>query len=613
MLPIYEWSLLFTIATTVFYFLSADKINPSASVNYKTYRNLICVTILVISVLQLVRYYIQDYIANDILLRAIACATILYVYLQFKIYILAAKHTPVAIDKILSFCMGVALVFALFLNGGGLWYGFKLIQTHLIDGGSHTGLIVNFSYYRVPFLILVFSALLRITTIILVPRSYRLKGLGLTILSSIAIYILLIVWNSLAMRLSLTHFTAAGFTGTISILLLIWIDNEEYKIKEEDNKKIRDEIIVKDNLIDSYFANTGIAAALVSNEGRLIKSNLTFKDIFGFSDLSENKPSNVSHRDEVNDLFLGSNLINALKESMSGRISKTLISLKKNDQDYFYEFYFKPNINTEGSVTSIYIEGHDTTEIVRANIALDNERRIQSLGKLAAGIAHDFNNILTSVIGISELTKEDLSDSKDIANIDLILKAAYRGTELTGNLLNFSRKSSTRHIDFDLTSIANESIRLVKRAGAKLVKYTADLELKTTPIHGDPSEIYSVIMNLLINAGDAIKSQGEVVLSLSQGKIQEKALVPYNQSLEPGDYYIIKVKDNGMGIREQDIENIFEPFYTTKSKGTGLGLSQALSIVTAHRGAIKVTSCFGEGTEFSIYLPAANSSNTEVA
>jgi signal transduction histidine kinase len=111
-------------------------------------------------------------------------------------------------------------------------------------------------------------------------------------------------------------------------------------------------------------------------------------------------------------------------------------------------------------------------------------------------------------------------------------------------------------------------------------------------------------MNLLINAGESIKHTGEVALILDQISIKTELQFPYNQNLDEGSYYILTVTDTGAGIKNEDLAHIFTPFYTTKSTGTGFGLSQALSILRAHKGAIQVKTQLGQGTEFSIYLPA---------
>jgi len=605
MIPTYEWSLLITIGVILSYIYNANVFNTHLSTPYRRHSNYLCIAILTHTSLQLVRYYSYSYETIDVLLRIIAPVAIITFYLQIKLYKIAANEPSKAIDRVLDYCFALGLICCPFLNGGGLWYNFTLSTSNYIDGAMHTGLKIKFSYFRVYFLILCTVASARFLKIVLKPHDNRMQGAGIAIIGSMIAYAIIVAWNSKAMSVNHHSFTIAGLFGLISVIYLIYIDKIQKNLQDADERKIRSELVVKDNLIDSYLSNTSIAAALTNSAGKVIKTNKTFESLFALDNTANSSLEFLTQLKSIPDYTSAYDFREAFNKAKLGTISKTIVLFSNQlESDCFYEFYFKPNIDNSGLVNSIYIEGHDTTDIIRRNKALDSEKQIQSLGKMAGGISHDFNNILTSIIGITELTKEDLKDTSHVANLDLILKAAYRGTDFTKNLLGFARKSESKYIDFDLALVSNESLRLINRAGAKLVQYSTNFKTTKALIHGDPSEIYSVIMNLLINAGESIKHTGEVALILDQISIKTELQLPYNQNLDEGSYYILTVTDTGAGIKNEDLAHIFTPFYTTKSTGTGFGLSQALSILRAHKGAIQVKTQLGQGTEFSIYLPA---------
>jgi two-component system cell cycle sensor histidine kinase/response regulator CckA len=230
---------------------------------------------------------------------------------------------------------------------------------------------------------------------------------------------------------------------------------------------------------------------------------------------------------------------------------------------------------------------------------------MESIGTLAGGIAHDFNNILTGIIGYSHCTLNDMSDDDPRRhNIERILEAADRATHLTRDLLLFSRNRVGERGVIDLNLV-------VEKAGTFLQRMIGDTVLLKSMLHSDPlpvladsHQLEQVLMNLAVNARDAMPQGGIITLQTSRAIVQQDYVTTKGCG-KPGAHALLTVSDSGTGMEEKTLQRIFEPFFTTKDvdKGTGLGLSVVYGIVKQHDGFIHVDSETGHGTTFSIYLP----------
>jgi signal transduction histidine kinase len=232
-------------------------------------------------------------------------------------------------------------------------------------------------------------------------------------------------------------------------------------------------------------------------------------------------------------------------------------------------------------------------------------QKMESIGTLAGGIAHDFNNILTGIIGYSHCTLNEMSDDDSRRhNIERILEAADRATHLTRDLLLFSRNRVGERGVIDLNLV-------VEKAGTFLQRIIGDTVLLKSMLHSDPlpvladsHQLEQVLMNLAVNARDAMPQGGIITLQTSRGIVQQDCVTTKGCG-KPGAHALLTVSDSGTGMEEETLQRIFEPFFTTKDvdKGTGLGLSVVYGIVKQHDGFIHVDSEPGHGTTFSIYLP----------
>ncbi len=248
----------------------------------------------------------------------------------------------------------------------------------------------------------------------------------------------------------------------------------------------------------------------------------------------------------------------------------------------------------------------DVTEAQLAQKRALLQDRLAAVGQLAAGIAHDFNNILGTIMLYSELLMNDQSiSSKGKERIDTIFNQAKRGSTLTTQVLDFSRRSIMEKHPFDLVPFFTDLEKLLSRTLPENVKINMDFNGESGYfINADPARMQQVIMNLALNARDAMPKGGELSFALDQIEIQN-GQPPY-PGMETGTWVSIRVSDSGSGIDPDVMLHIYEPFFTTKpqGKGTGLGLSQVYGIVKQHNGFIDAESTPGEGTTFVIYIPA---------
>ncbi|HEX9374234.1 MAG TPA: response regulator [Roseiflexaceae bacterium] len=232
-------------------------------------------------------------------------------------------------------------------------------------------------------------------------------------------------------------------------------------------------------------------------------------------------------------------------------------------------------------------------------------QKMESIGTLAGGVAHDFNNMLTAIIGNIQLVLEDTPrDSADYPLLEEIEKAATRATSLTRQLLTFSRRQPIERRTIDLNTTISELSQMLRRIIGEDVQIEMRLAPNMSPVFADPAQVQQVVMNLAVNARDAMPNGGRLLIATGELTLDELACRNYPWTC-PGPYAQLIVSDTGIGIDAETLHRIFEPFFTTKErgKGTGLGLSVVYGIVKQHEGFVQVSSDSGQGTTFTIYLP----------
>jgi CheY-like chemotaxis protein len=231
---------------------------------------------------------------------------------------------------------------------------------------------------------------------------------------------------------------------------------------------------------------------------------------------------------------------------------------------------------------------------------------MEAVGRLAGGVAHDFNNLLTAIIGYAELiATRTSSNSLAKQNAELIRKAGEQAAALTRQLLAFSRKQILQPKVIDLNTLVLEMEKLLRRVIGERFDLQAHPDAENGRVKADPSQLEQVVLNLGVNARDAMPRGGKLIIRTENVRLDGETAPQIATTLVPGDYVMLSVTDTGAGMNEETKSHIFEPFFTTKGpgKGTGLGLATVYGIVRQTGGGISVESEPGKGSIFKIYLP----------
>ncbi|MBP1636970.1 MAG: Blue-light-activated protein, partial [Acidobacteria bacterium] len=237
---------------------------------------------------------------------------------------------------------------------------------------------------------------------------------------------------------------------------------------------------------------------------------------------------------------------------------------------------------------------------------LRQAQKMEAIGRLAGGIAHDFNNLLMVIAGYADVALAPKTDEpRRRRSIEEILTAADRATELTRQLVAFSRKQVLQPKVLDLNVLVGRVESLLRRLMPENIRITVEAEPGLRSVRADPSQMEQVVLNLAVNARDAMPDGGTIVIDTGNATLPTVMSVAAAE-LPPGDYVVVSVKDSGEGMSPEVMEHLFEPFFTTKEtgKGSGLGLSMVYGIVRQSGGGIVVESAVGEGSTFRVYLPA---------
>jgi PAS domain S-box-containing protein len=247
-------------------------------------------------------------------------------------------------------------------------------------------------------------------------------------------------------------------------------------------------------------------------------------------------------------------------------------------------------------------------EKARLEAQLIHAQKLESVGRLAGGVAHDFNNMLSVIVGSAEIAQRRLSpDDPVLAQVQEIQKAAARARDVTRQLLAFSRKERITPKPVDLNALVERARNTLGRLIGEDIDLRFAAGAGVSPILFDPSQMEQILVNLVVNARDAVSGKGEIVLGTANVHVAETGTRRHVDA-RPGDYVVLSVSDNGTGIDAETLPHIFEPFFTTKEigKGTGLGLAMVYGMVRQHGGFIDVRSEPGRGTTFELYVPAAD-------
>jgi PAS domain S-box-containing protein len=291
-----------------------------------------------------------------------------------------------------------------------------------------------------------------------------------------------------------------------------------------------------------------------------------------------------------------------------------LINKKKDGSLFTEEAMISPVRDASGNTVNYVCVKRDVTHEIKLETQLRQSQKMEAVGQLAGGVAHDFNNLLQAINGYAELALSSL-DADHVAHdhVGEIAKAGERAARLVHQLLAFSRQQVLEMKDINLNDLIVDLMKIIRRVIGEHIT----LELPGSPeigiVRADPGQVEQILMNLCVNARDAMPDGGRITIETENVVINE-AFCELHPWAEPGHYVLLIVTDTGCGMDKAALANIFEPFFTTKEvgKGTGLGLSTVYGLVKQHRGMVNVYSEVGKGTTFRIYLPVVERSTTEV-
>ncbi len=250
----------------------------------------------------------------------------------------------------------------------------------------------------------------------------------------------------------------------------------------------------------------------------------------------------------------------------------------------------------------------DISDRVRLEAQLRQSQKMEALGQLAAGVAHDFNNLLTIIEGHASLQLANTSlPQTAIDSLQEIEEAADRAANLTRQLLTFSRQQVLRPCVLDLNDVVNGLLGMLNRALGERVELQCELGPELPPIYADRTSLEQVLMNLSLNARDAMPAGGRITIT-TRARVVTESGAQSGVDLRPGTYVCLRVADTGIGMDAKTRARIFEPFFTTKevSKGTGMGLATVYGIIRQHEGSIDVSTAPGKGSTFTAYLPVTD-------
>lgn len=260
---------------------------------------------------------------------------------------------------------------------------------------------------------------------------------------------------------------------------------------------------------------------------------------------------------------------------------------------------------TDGTVNARVV-ARDTTDRKLMEEALLHAQKIDSIGNLAGGIAHDFNNILAAILGSASIMRRKLTERSKLGKyVEIIESSAHRGSSLTRQLLTFARKTETLTAPVDLNLLIDETLQLFQRSVNKEIRVETSLTRENATVNGDDGQIQQALLNLFLNARDAMPDGGTMSVSTDVTSADAHTTSQFS-SVRPGMFVAVTVADTGTGIPANLRSRIFEPFFTTKDHGTGLGLSVVYGVIQNHGGFITLDSTPGLGSTFTMHLPRSS-------
>ena len=367
--------------------------------------------------------------------------------------------------------------------------------------------------------------------------------------------------------------------------------------------------------LSTTLMSIGDGVIATDKEGRVASMNAVAQSLTGWKEAEAKgrpleeifKILEEERREPVKNLVM-----RVLSEGMTVGLSNHAVLMARDGTERSIENNGAPIRNTNGDTIGVILIFRDITQRRQAEIALRRSeeqlrqsQKIEAIGQLAGGVAHDFNNYLTAIMGYGSLLRGDLKDGHPTRrNAEEIMKAATGAASLTRQLLAFSRKQVLQSKVLDLNAVTTSLVPMLRRLIGEDIELVIIKEPALCYVKGDPGQIEQILMNLAVNARDAMPQGGKLTIETANVS-REQVLNNDKADLKANRYVMLAISDNGCGIDPKAQPHLFEPFFTTKEqgKGTGLGLSTVHGIVKQSGGSIHVHSEAGRGSTFRIYLP----------
>jgi len=398
--------------------------------------------------------------------------------------------------------------------------------------------------------------------------------------------------------MAIQHYTNPKAYGERELQILEFISSEVARAIEHKRSEQKLELLA------TAFESAANGILITDRDGNITWANNSLTKITGYS-INELIGKNPRiFKSGKQDTAFYENLWNTIT---AGKVwSGEFINKKKDGTLYNEEITITPMFDENGNITNFIGVKQDVTEKNKMQAQFLRSQRMESIGVLAGGIAHDLNNVIAPIMMAVELLSRNQDETQKKNMLEIIRTSAARGANIVKQILTFSRGVEGERSLIQPKHLIREIESFSKETFPKEIEISVDIAKDLWTVLGDATQIHQVLLNLCVNARDAMPNGGKLIISAENIYLDE-SLSKMHPDAKPGAYVVIKVSDTGTGIPDSIINKIFDPFFTTKEvgKGTGLGLSTVLGIVQHHKGFINVYSEVGKGTEFKVYIPAS--------
>jgi two-component system cell cycle sensor histidine kinase/response regulator CckA len=382
--------------------------------------------------------------------------------------------------------------------------------------------------------------------------------------------------------------------------------------------KEREELLLNQDRYKKFFEEDMTGDFISKPDGTLVMCNHSFARMFGFESVHEalNVHAGSLYSDPIERMMM----LSKLKEDK--KIDHHVLHGKRlNGQEFVAMMTAIAHFNEAGEIIEIVGYITDDTRRKEMEMQMIQAQKMESIGELASGVAHDFNNILNNIYGFSQqLVKFHTDPARVLRYSDTIAKSAQRGTDIASKLLSFARQKKTESAVLSLTEVVNDVVQMCNDTFLHTIAVKSQMDPHLWKVQGERSGLYQMMLNICMNARDALIEtpdpafRGMLTIDVKNRATPHPGLHWFRNTV-PSQYVEIIIADNGPGISQQNIDKIFDPFFSTKKlstqKGTGLGLTVVYNMVKTHQGAITVKSELGRGTAFHIFLPAVEYTTNE--